>query len=618
MADAGERRANLSRLKALDTTALVLVFDALGDDDPSVRREAVRAVTGGTASSAVLEMLERALTDVDVLARRSSAMDAVAALGPSAVPMLQRLADDERVAVRRIAVDTLGMLKVPEAFAVLERACRDPQPAIRSAALEGVARTGASSAGALLGRVLEDPREQPSVLLAALLGLLPLSHTPPPAVLKRLAAEPLTAPPALRLLGRCGEVSFLLDAVTAHTGSRQRAAVLGLADALDAGARPTGGVAPSVTTALRHLLDSPDVHVAAAALLTASHLGDVDVFVQAAARDDRAHLASAAHKAAGVLARAKPDLASTLRVFAADDAPGANLLRELADAVDRARARPAAGIARLDEAVFARLCILFEQAAGLAVTSDARTRVEARLVPRVEALGRSFADYADLLERREGAEELQTALERITVHETYFFRERSQLDAFHGELVPALSTTLLPNEPVRVWSAGTATGEEAWTLAMVLQEAGVRFEVMGTDLSREAVATATAARYTPRSFRGDIEAAIRRRWFIYELGGVSIHHELRRHVRFQAVNLVDDAATAGMPQFDAIFCRNVLIYASARARARIIEMFWRKLKPGGLLLLGHSESLVHIDTPFKVKPLKRGLAYEKVVAGSAR
>lgn len=677
-----EVRRRLRELKSVDEGALDVVYGALADEDPGVRREAIKLIGRSPASPGLLLTLERALTDERELGRRSAAMEALAGMGKPALALLSRLASDPRVGVRRLAVDALGLSRLPESVDVLEKTARDPQAAVRSAALEAVARTGAVRAPTILMRAVEDRAEQPAVVLAALLGLLHLEKVPSVHTLKRLAVDALTAPPALRLLGRAGEVAFLADAVTAQTGSRQRAAVLGLADALELiaaraasstsgpqppspgapglGARTStqayaasvqagaGLERPAMRSALRSLVESSDAQVACAALIVAAHAGDVEVLLAAAARDDRAALSSAAHRALPILATALAahthngaprDLAAELRVLIADDAPGAELLHELAEAaarISRASGLPSAagqvgavgaGGPRLDDRSFARLSRLLESAAGLAITDDARVRLEARLLPRVEETGAGgFAQYLDKIApmgasaaslSSEANAELLRALDLVTVHETYFFREKAQLEAFRDEVILKLANAAASGAPgprgaVRVWSAGCSTGEEAYTLAMLLEEAGVRdYDVLGTDVSRDVIETARAGKYMPRSFRGEIDAPVRKRWFIYELGGVQVHPDLKKSVRFDALNLLDENAVNELPAFDAIFCRNVLIYMSAQARARAIDLFWRKLKPGGVLLLGHSESLLHVDTPFKLKALKRGLGYEK-------
>lgn len=606
------RRELLRGLHGADESTFAIAFDALGAAEPSVRREAARLVARSVPSPGLLLMLERALTDDTELARRSAAMDALSAMGKPALPLLARLAADPRAGVRRLAVDALGMTRLTDAADVLERAARDPQPAVRSAALEALARAGGSRAAAALARAVEDRHEQPTVALAALLGLLQLDRLPSTPALHRLTEDPLTAPAAFRLLGRAGDAATLAAALLDTRGSRQRAAVIGLADAQAMGApRPAKLVSPEVLAVLRALVGNADVQVACAALSCSAWAGDQDVLALAAARDDRAHLSSAAHRAAMLLRTFSPDLAARLRTLADDDAPGGDLLIELAEALERARAH-AAPSARpdptLDDRSFLRLARLLETAAGFSVTDDARARFQARLLPRLERAGvATFADYVELLHAPRGREELQRALELVTVHETYFFRERPQLDALRHEVLPPL---VARGGPLRIWSAGSSTGEEAYTLAILCADAGARaFEVVGTDLSAPVVEQARQGRYQPRSFRAEIERQLRHRWFTYELNGVSVHPDLKQHVRFEVKNLVDTKTLSDLGTFDVIFCRNVLIYLATSGRARVIEAFWQRLRPGGLLFLGHSESLFTLETRFRVHPLSRVLAY---------
>jgi chemotaxis protein methyltransferase CheR len=617
---ADARRDRLRQKPAVDEATIPLVFAAFGDDDPSVRKEAVRLVQRSPATPALLLALEKALCDDD-LARRSTAMEALSAVGKPALALLTRLSADPRAGVRRLAVDALGMSRLAEATEVLDKVTRDPQPAVRAAALEAVARTGSIRAVPILMRVVEDRTEQASVALAALLGLLQVQKVPSLPALRRHLADPLTASAALRLLGRAGEAQLLAEQLEKVQGARRNAAVLGLAEALE-----KGRTAPQLKTAavqgiLEELVDEGEVQVACAAIIASAYAGRIDFLAQAAARDDRAHIASTAHRAVAILVRSVLEVGARLRMLAADDAPGADLLLELADAAERASGVPrgAAGAddapgtlgrRALDDRSFARLARLFESAAGLQLAEDARVRVEARLLPRLDETGcADFARYTELVTKPEGHVELGHALELITVHETYFFRERAQLDCFVQDVVPELARA---PKPVRIWSAGSSTGEEAYTLSILLHEAGLaEHEVFGSDIAHGTIETARAGKYTPRSFRGEIEQQIRRRWFIYELGGVHVLPRLKESVRFLQVNLLDDGQTSTLAHFDVIFCRNVLIYLTQQARQRVIEMFFRRLKPGGVLFLGHSESLLNVDTPFALRPLSPGIADEK-------
>ena len=271
----------------------------------------------------------------------------------------------------------------------------------------------------------------------------------------------------------------------------------------------------------------------------------------------------------------------------------------------------------LGEAEFLRLSRWFERTAGLLLTSEARARVEARLADRLEATRRGdFNRYIALLESGD-LDERAAAIESVTVHETYFFREPATLDGFRDEIVPLLSNR---QRLFRVWSAGCSTGEEAFTLAILLE--GLKadgvvadYEVWGTDVSPGVLQRAREALYQPRSFRRVLEKE-ELAWFVESERGRSPLPRVHRQVRFQTLNLIDTTAVAALPAFDVVFCRNVLIYFSAAARARAVDAFHDRLRPGGALVLGHSESLLHVENPFTPWPLRRGLAYRRSLQAS--
>ena len=206
--------------------------------------------------------------------------------------------------------------------------------------------------------------------------------------------------------------------------------------------------------------------------------------------------------------------------------------------------------------------------------------LEARVRERAAALGVSDAEYVV----RAAAEpaELDRLIELLRVGETRFFRHRAQLDALVERVLPALRA------PVRAWSAGCASGEEAWTLAMLLAERGVAFELWATDLSTAALARAQKGRYAAARVEADVPAALRGRYFRRIGGDDVINDRLRAHVRFDAHNLL---APTGGREFDLILCRNVLIYFDEARRRDVVTRLLRALKPGGWLLVGYSEQL---------------------------
>lgn len=255
---------------------------------------------------------------------------------------------------------------------------------------------------------------------------------------------------------------------------------------------------------------------------------------------------------------------------------------------------------------------------GVSLGSDAGFLFERRLGPRLDALSLgTFLEYFHYLSYDlEGPVELEECVERITTHETYFFREQFQLDGFCREIVPALrrGPTAGRRGPV-VWSAGCSTGEEAYTIAMLLTEGApvgaAAGEVVGTDISRKVLAGAQQAVYGQASFRTTADE-VRDRWFEpVGPGQWRVAPAIRRMCSFVPLNLMDTARYAALGRLDVIFCRNVLMYLSSPARHRIVEAFYDALVPGGYLLLGHSESLLNVTTRFDLVHLSSDLVYRR-------
>jgi chemotaxis protein methyltransferase CheR len=254
---------------------------------------------------------------------------------------------------------------------------------------------------------------------------------------------------------------------------------------------------------------------------------------------------------------------------------------------------------------------------GIMVREDMKFVMERRLWPRLEALGLSdFTLYHRYLrydaQRRM---ELEAAVEALTTHETYFFREPRQLEAFSEDVLPVLQQRNAAVQRLRIWSAGCSTGEEAYTISMLLQQSrrfeGWDVEVRGTDISRRVLATAQRAEYGPSSLRAAPPEQVSR--FFVSIGGnkVRVTDEVRAWTSFRQLNLMDEEACQAIPRMDAIFCRNVMIYFDLPARRRVLQVFHDRLVPGGYLLLGHSENLFNLGADFEMVHLRGDLAYRK-------
>lgn len=233
---------------------------------------------------------------------------------------------------------------------------------------------------------------------------------------------------------------------------------------------------------------------------------------------------------------------------------------------------------------------------GITLHDGKRALVTARLQKRLKALGvRSYSDYLAALERDVEGGELVMLLDAITTNHTSFFREPQHFDLLRQKVVPDVLARGLPT--VDVWSAACSSGEEPYTLAMVLDEAmagarapGVR--ILASDLSTKVLAAATRGIYKLERVR-DIPQPLLRKYFEKGAGAqeglARVRSAIRQRVRFEQRNLLEigDLGT----RFAVIFCRNVMIYFDRPVQQRVVSMLQRHLRPGGYLFISHSESL---------------------------
>jgi chemotaxis protein methyltransferase CheR len=272
---------------------------------------------------------------------------------------------------------------------------------------------------------------------------------------------------------------------------------------------------------------------------------------------------------------------------------------------------------RMEESTFLRLRDLIYQSSGMHFDAKAQSTLERRLRPRVQALHLgSFEQYYLYLQfDRERREELQRALDAVAVHETYFFREARSLAAFGQEILQEVFERNRAARTLRVWSAGCSTGEEAYTLAILILESGLfddwKIELSASDLSQRVITMARAGRYRQNSFR-TMDEERRARYFTEQPDGSwLIDERLRVMVNFGCFNLAESRRYNIYSELDVIFCRNVMLYFDAAARRRTVTGFHQQLREGGYLILGASESLVTLNVPFRLAHLQNDLVYQK-------
>lgn len=217
--------------------------------------------------------------------------------------------------------------------------------------------------------------------------------------------------------------------------------------------------------------------------------------------------------------------------------------------------------------------------------------LEARLSERISALALDDpAAYSELVASATGARELELLVEVLRVGETSFFRHRSHIKALEKVVVPALRDVRPPGSKIRVWSAGCATGEEAYTLALILLKslgATHSITVKATDISPEALEIARAGHYSDDAVR-NVPESTKQYGFTRDRDGWRIADHVARKVTFETHNLADRSFPRG---FDVIWCRNVLIYFTPTAREQAISRLIGSLREDGFLFVGYAESL---------------------------
>jgi chemotaxis protein methyltransferase CheR len=259
------------------------------------------------------------------------------------------------------------------------------------------------------------------------------------------------------------------------------------------------------------------------------------------------------------------------------------------------------------------------QFCGIYFADDSAYVVERRLRERLRELGvEDFAEYYRYLQYHPKAErELEAAAEVLTTNETYFFREAYQLRAFTDEILPAVRARSLARGSKRldVWSAGCSSGEEVFTIAMLVDASGLfdgwDVRVFGNDISRRVLSKARGATYGSASFRAMVPEYAK--YFIETDEGRQVHPRIRAMCHFGHLNLMNQRRAAIVGRVDVTFCRNVLIYFDDASRSKVLETIYQRLNRGGYLLLGHSESLLRSSTAFEITQLTTDIVYRRPI-----
>jgi chemotaxis protein methyltransferase CheR len=259
---------------------------------------------------------------------------------------------------------------------------------------------------------------------------------------------------------------------------------------------------------------------------------------------------------------------------------------------------------------------LLKERSGLDLSADKQYLVESRLVPLARRSG--LPGIPELvLKMKSGAEPLiAEVVEAMTTNETFFFRDKVPFDHLRDAVLPALVQARAARRSLRIWCAAASTGQEPYSIAMCLKEAGAmlsgwRTEIIATDLSLGVLDKARAGVFSQFEVQRGLPIQMLVKYFTQTGELWQLNADIRSMVQYRQLNLLQDFAHLGT--FDIIFCRNVLIYFDQPTKASVFDRMSRMIEPDGVLALGAAESVVGITNAFKPFPDRRGLYCSNVV-----
>ena len=282
---------------------------------------------------------------------------------------------------------------------------------------------------------------------------------------------------------------------------------------------------------------------------------------------------------------------------------------------------PAGAIMKISEKDFEMFRDYIYNLCGIYFHASKKYFLESRIARRMEETAmKSHGDYYQFVKSGpRGATELKKLLDEITTNETCFFRNPPQLTALENKLLPEIVETKgkIGFRKLRIWSAGSSSGEEAYTLAMLLLEKRASLlkdwiiEIIGTDINETVLNQAKEGVFSSYSVRNTPEY-YRKKYFREEAEGKFVlSPEVKKFVTFSQLNLYDDTKMIFMKSFDFIFCANVLIYFDVSSKSKVVQHFYNNLQPYGYFFVGQSESLHGVNENFKTVHFPGGFAYKK-------
>lgn len=263
---------------------------------------------------------------------------------------------------------------------------------------------------------------------------------------------------------------------------------------------------------------------------------------------------------------------------------------------------------------------VLKERSGLIITPDKQYLLESRLTPL--ARQRNLSGLEEIVQRMRGRDEslAREVTEAMTTNESFFFRDQKPFDQFRDTILPQMLAARSTRRSIRIWSAACSSGQEAYSLAMLLKEegpklAGWRIEIVGTDISQEMLEKARAGLYSQFEVQRGLPIQLLVKYFKKKDETWQIDSALRGMVQFREFNLLNDMRTLG--QFDVVFCRNVLIYFDQDTKGKVLERISQVMPDDGALYLGGAETVLGISDRFKPMVNLRGIySVHRATAGA--
>jgi chemotaxis protein methyltransferase CheR len=289
---------------------------------------------------------------------------------------------------------------------------------------------------------------------------------------------------------------------------------------------------------------------------------------------------------------------------------------------------------QLTEPLFHKFASLIYELSGMRFEANKSYFIASKLDLRVQALGlKGFEAYLQYLESPTGRSEYGFLIDEVTINETFFFRHEPQLQAFRDEILMPLIFARRAQRQMkfRIWSAASSTGDELYTIALMLKDLGltgkdIQFELIGTDICHDALKKAQAGVYRKYNIR-NVPQSLLNQYFEHTPGSTTnigaeswaLKPEIKQMCRFQEGNLMDATRTSALGKFDIVFCRNVLIYFDEVSKEKVVRNLANALNDDGYILLGHSENVYSQRHILKQdKAHTNAIAYSKAPPGTPK